>query len=106
MNLNISGFFNVFKLLTKPSLCLPHATVSQFNELPFPLEEAFDGQSKPVQIKAVILDKDDCFAYPETNLVHPPYTVSYWPLQVAFLGGISCRFEGHYKRYRILTIIL
>jgi phosphatidylglycerophosphatase GEP4 len=76
MNLNFSGFVNSFKLLTKPSLCLPHATVSQFHELPLPLEKAFEGQGQRVQIKAVVLDKDDCFAYPETNLVHPPYVVS------------------------------
>lgn len=76
MNLNLSGFFNVFKLLAKPSLCLPHATVSQFSDLPYPLRNAFSGQSEKLQIKAVVLDKDDCFAYPETNLVHPPYAVS------------------------------
>ncbi|KAK9416037.1 putative Phosphatidylglycerophosphatase GEP4 [Seiridium unicorne] len=86
MNLNLSGFFNVFKLLTKPSLCLPHATVSQFNELPFPLEKAFEGQGKKLQIKAVVLDKDDCFAYPETNLVHPPYTERFRQLQKEFPG--------------------
>ena len=76
MNLNLSGFFNVFRLIAKPSLCLPHATVSAFNDLPSPLEKAFERWSKKPIIKAVILDKDDCFAYPETNEIHPPYLVS------------------------------
>lgn len=76
MNLNLSGFANVFKLLAKPSLCLPHATVSQFSELPVPLEKAFETEGNKVNIKAVVLDKDDCFAYPETNVIHPPYAVS------------------------------
>jgi phosphatidylglycerophosphatase GEP4 len=76
MNLNLSGFVNVFKLLAKPSLCLPHATVSQFSELPVPLEKAFEAEGRKANIKAVVLDKDDCFAYPETNIVHPPYAVS------------------------------
>jgi len=76
MNLNLSGALNVFKLLTKPSLCLPHATVSTFNDLPVPFERAFDKHGKKVEIKAVVLDKDDCFAYPETNQIHPPYVVS------------------------------
>ncbi|KAH6652109.1 HAD superfamily phosphatase [Truncatella angustata] len=88
MNLNLSGFFNVFKLLAKPSLCLPHATVSQFSELPFPLEKVFEtpGQGNKVQIKAVVLDKDDCFAYPETNLVHPPYAERFRQLRKEFPG--------------------
>lgn len=86
MNLNLSGFFNVFKLLAKPSLCLPHATVSQFSDLPYPLRNAFSGQSEKLQIKAVVLDKDDCFAYPETNLVHPPYAERFRQLQEEFPG--------------------
>ncbi|KAI0143333.1 HAD superfamily phosphatase [Pestalotiopsis sp. NC0098] len=86
MNLNLSGFFNVFKLLAKPSLCLPHATVSQFSDLPYPLRNAFAGQSEKLQIKAVVLDKDDCFAYPETNLVHPPYAERFRQLQEEFPG--------------------
>lgn len=79
MNLNLSGFLNVFKLLTKPSLCLPHATVPQFSDLPYPLEKAFESQGKKIEIKAVVLDKDDCFAYPETSLIHPPNVVSQPP---------------------------
>ncbi|RYO92566.1 hypothetical protein DL766_002353 [Monosporascus sp. MC13-8B] len=75
MNLNLSGFLNVFRLLAKPSLCLPHATVPTFGDLPTPLENAFENSpGKPV-IKAVVLDKDDCFAYPDTSGIHPPYLV-------------------------------
>lgn len=77
MNLNLSGSLNVFRLIAKPSLCLPHATVPTFNELPSPLNKAFENASrKPVVIKAVVLDKDDCFAYPNSNQIHPPYIVS------------------------------
>lgn len=72
MNLNLSGFLSAFKLVAKPSLCLPHATVSTFGDLPSPLERAFE---KKCTIKAVVLDKDDCFAYPDTNQIHPPYAV-------------------------------
>lgn len=79
MNLNLSGVLNAFKLLAKPSLCLPHATVPTFNDLPVPLEKAFEGQGRKVEIQAVVLDKDDCFAYPETNEIHPPYAVSSHP---------------------------
>lgn len=67
---------------------MPHATVSQFSDLPYPLRNAFAGQGekKLPQIKAVVLDKDDCFAYPETNVVHPPYTERFRQLQEEFPG--------------------
>jgi phosphatidylglycerophosphatase GEP4 len=76
MNLNLSASLNVFKLISRPSLCLPHYTVSTFNDLPIPLSKAFEKEGRKVDIKAVVLDKDDCFAYPETNEIHKPYKVS------------------------------
>ncbi|CAJ2507540.1 Uu.00g087260.m01.CDS01 [Anthostomella pinea] len=86
LNLNLSGFVNVFRLLARPSLCLPHATVSTFAELPSPLSKAFEGQGKKVNIKAVVLDKDDCFAYPETNEIYPAYTERFRQLQKEYPG--------------------
>ncbi|KAK8062345.1 HAD superfamily phosphatase [Apiospora hydei] len=86
MNLNLSGALNVFKLLTKPSLCLPHATVSTFNDIPVPLDRAFESHGKKVEIKAVVVDKDDCFAYPETNQIHPPYVERFRQLQKEYPG--------------------
>ena len=78
MNLNLSASLNVFKLLANPSLCLPHATVSTFNDLPIPLERAFEKKEGKVDIKAVILDKDDCFAYPDENVVYESYKVFFF----------------------------
>lgn len=75
MNLNLSASLNVFKLLSKPSLCLPHATIATFNDLPIPLDSAFKQKGRDVDIRAVVLDKDDCFAFPETNEVYEPYKV-------------------------------
>lgn len=77
VNLNLSASLNIFKLLTNPSLCLPHAAISTFRDLPIPLDSAFKNKGVKVEIKAVVLDKDDCFAVPETNEVHKPYQVSY-----------------------------
>lgn len=74
-NFNVSASLNVFRLLANPNLCLPHATVSTFNHLPIPLNKAF-AKYKNVDIKAVVLDKDNCFAYPNSNFVHKPYHVS------------------------------
>lgn len=79
--MNISGTLNVFRLLRDPSLCLPQHTISTFNHLPIPISKAFprritkDGE-KEVEIQAVILDKDNCFAVPHTNEIHEPYHVN------------------------------
>lgn len=73
--MNLSASLNIFKLLANPSLCLPHAAISTFKDLPIPLDSAFQRKGGEVNVKAVVLDKDDCFAVPETNEVHKPYQV-------------------------------
>ena len=77
--MNVSGTLSFFRLFRDPSLCLPHHTVSTFNHLPIPLSRAFtkvDGEEK-IDIRAVVLDKDNCFAVPKENEVFKPYTVRY-----------------------------
>ncbi|KAL2019614.1 hypothetical protein VTK56DRAFT_9429 [Thermocarpiscus australiensis] len=86
MNLNLSATLNVFKLLAKPSLCLPHATVSDFSDLPIPLDKAFARKGKQVDIRAVVLDKDDCFAYPHHNEIYEPYKRRFEALRAAYPG--------------------
>lgn len=82
--MNISGTLNVFRLLRDPTLCLPQHTVPTFNHLPIPLSKAFprkegkDGE-KQVDIRAVVLDKDNCFAVPHTDEVYQPYKVGSAP---------------------------
>ena len=75
--MNVSGSLNVFKLLFNPSLCLPHATVSNFNQLPIPVSKALASGEKGRRpdIKAVVLDKDNCFAVPHENVVYKDYEV-------------------------------
>jgi len=72
--LNVSATLNVFRVLARPGLCLPHATISTFNDLPVPLNKAFEKYGK-ANIRAVVLDKDDCFARPNDNEVYKPYRV-------------------------------
>ncbi|KAK6951740.1 hypothetical protein Daesc_006263 [Daldinia eschscholtzii] len=86
MNLNLSGTVNVFKLLTKPSLCLPHATASTFNDIPTPLSRAFESGDKKIDIRAIVLDKDDCFAYPNSNEIYPAYMDRFRRLQEEYPG--------------------
>ncbi|KAE9973814.1 hypothetical protein EG328_004219 [Venturia inaequalis] len=87
--MNISGIVNAFKLLRDPSLCLPHHTVSTFNHLPIPLSKAFAGRhgEKTPDIRAVILDKDNCFAVPHENEVHKPYREKFEELRKAYPGS-------------------
>ena len=74
--MNVSATFNVLRLLQKPSLCLPQASISNFNNLPIPLSAVFVSQpGEKVDIRAVVLDKDNCFAKSKENEVHQPYKV-------------------------------
>ncbi|TVY29894.1 Phosphatidylglycerophosphatase GEP4, mitochondrial, partial [Lachnellula hyalina] len=82
---NVSATLNVFRLIARPTLCLPHATVSTFAQLPIPLNQAF-GKYKNLDIRAVVLDKDNCFAYPHSNEVHKPYQDHFQRLKEAYPG--------------------
>ncbi|WDK12420.1 HAD superfamily phosphatase [Colletotrichum graminicola] len=95
MNLNLSGTVNIFKLFSRPALCLPQHTVATFNDLPIPLHKAFEGQDRKCDIRAVVLDKDDCFAIPHTNEVHKPYKVRRMGPEFSFrsLDNLQERFE-------------
>lgn len=71
MGLNLSGTISLVRLLRDPSLCLPHHTIPTFNHLPVPLSSAFE----KADIRAVVLDKDNCFAAPKADTVFPAYRV-------------------------------
>lgn len=92
--MNLSGTLNAFRLLFQPTLCLPHHKISSFDQLPIPLSQAFtkpqNGStttSKPPDIRAVILDKDNCFAVPKSNHIHPPYEKKFAELKAAYPGS-------------------
>lgn len=108
--MNVSGTLSFFRLFRDPSLCLPHHTVPTFNHLPIPLSRAFnkaDGEKK-VDIRAVVLDKDNCFAMPKENEIYKPYTVCFIPTTLsinmleiiqAYLTLSQERFEELRKAY-------
>ncbi|CCE63282.1 hypothetical protein TPHA_0E01890 [Tetrapisispora phaffii CBS 4417] len=62
--INYSATLNCFKLFYNPKLCMPNMTVPSFNQIPLPIGS---------NIKAIVLDKDNCFAYPYKNEVWPEY---------------------------------
>ena len=75
--MNISASLNVFRLITNPTVCLPHATIPTFNHLPVPVSEVFttDRKDKRPDIRAIVLDKDNCFARKGENVVWEEYEV-------------------------------
>lgn len=75
--MNVPATLSAFKMLWKPSLCLPHTTISTFDQIPIPLSKALIAAkgSKEPDIRAVVLDKDNCFAKPKQNDIHGPYKV-------------------------------
>lgn len=75
--MNFSGTLNFFRIIRDPSLCLPHYTVTNFNQLPIPLSSVFAKtySGKKADIRAVVLDKDNCFALPYKNEIYKPYCV-------------------------------
>lgn len=89
MNLNLSASLSIFKLLAKPSLCLPHATVVTFNDLPLALGDLVAEKGKKVNIKAIVLDKDDCFAYPERSEIFEAYKVFLLFLQLLVVSFLA-----------------
>lgn len=88
-SMNLSGTVNVFRLILSPTLCLPHHTVSTFNQLPIPLSTAFPSKNgeKNADIRAVILDKDNCFAAPHELEVYEPYKAKFEELRAAYPGS-------------------
>ena len=76
--MNVFATLNIFRLIANPTLCLPHHTVANFNHLPIPLSKAFPAGEKGIHpdIRAVVLDKDNCFARPRENVIFHAYSVS------------------------------
>lgn len=75
--LNISATLNVFRLLLNPSLCKPHLVVPTFNQIQIPIRDG---------IKAVVLDKDNCISYPDSQEVWPEYDARWKALKEYYPG--------------------
>ncbi|ANZ77250.1 BA75_04136T0 [Komagataella pastoris] len=68
--MNVSATLNVSRLLISPSLCLPHMMIPTFKDLP--ITPAFPLMPEK-GIKAIVLDKDNCFAKAHDDKVWPDY---------------------------------
>jgi len=81
--MNLSGTINTFRLVYAPKLARPHVILSQFNELTFPLSRCIVNNVKrqygvdvpEPDIRAVVIDKDNCISKPHSLEVWPAYKV-------------------------------
>ena len=75
--MNLSGTIGFFKFLGNPPLGLPHATVNTFRDIPVEISKILvtANGGKPPDIRAIVLDKDNCFAKAKENVVYKPYEV-------------------------------
>lgn len=95
--MNISATLNFFRLVQTPSLCLPHAIIPTFNQLPIPVSKAFGlSQENDLEIRAVVLDKDNCFARPKQNAVYERYEVGDCVNQIYLMSSCRCIFVLFY----------
>ncbi|KAF8534106.1 mitochondrial PGP phosphatase [Trichophaea hybrida] len=69
--INLSATLNILRTLKNPALLYPQCTIPSFDHLPIPLSRAFP--TIETDIRAVILDKDNCFAAPHALNVYPAY---------------------------------
>lgn len=75
--MNISGTLNALRVVYNPRVCMPQLVVPTFNDLPVPINP---------NIKAVVLDKDNCFAYPQENKVWKAYSDKWIDIKKAYPG--------------------
>ncbi|KAG0669716.1 hypothetical protein C6P40_004562 [Pichia californica] len=64
---NLSATLNIARLAFNPQLCMPHQVIATFNNLQVPIS------IPDSNIKAIVLDKDNCFAKAHDDKVWPEY---------------------------------
>jgi len=95
--MNLSGTINTFRLLYAPRLARPHVVLSQFSDLTFPLGKCIVANVKRLHgievpepdIRAVVLDKDNCISRPHTLEIYPPYKVMGLLATVLTIGNLD-----------------
>ncbi|KAH3686110.1 hypothetical protein WICPIJ_002916 [Wickerhamomyces pijperi] len=85
--MNISATLNVLRLLTNPQLCVPHLTIPSFDKIPIPLCFPSSITTAQPEIKAIVLDKDNCFAKDHDDKVWPEYQETFTKLRTQYPGA-------------------
>ncbi|KAF8421050.1 mitochondrial PGP phosphatase-domain-containing protein [Tirmania nivea] len=85
---NLSASLHAFRAIKTPTLLLPHHTVPSFDHLPYPFHRAFTRPNGThPDIRAVVLDKDNCFTIPHELEVYGPYKERFELLKKEFPGN-------------------
>lgn len=79
---NLSATLNIARLFFNPQLCIPQIVVPTFNSLPVPITNT-SGEI----VKAIVLDKDNCFAKNHDDKVWPDYEEKWNDLRKAYPGA-------------------
>ncbi|KAK9369646.1 mitochondrial PGP phosphatase-domain-containing protein [Lipomyces kononenkoae] len=84
---NLSATIHAFHLLTQPQSLIPALRVPTFADLPIPLGQALTTKAgiRP-DIRALVLDKDNCFAEPDSSVIYPAYKDHFQRLKEAYPG--------------------
>ncbi|KAK9471326.1 HAD-superfamily phosphatase [Dipodascopsis tothii] len=92
-SLNLSATLNAARLVARPKLCLPAYQVERFDQLPVPLTaeslRPFRGPglaAARLDIRAIVVDKDNCFALPDGDDVYPAYKDTWAALRRHYPG--------------------
>lgn len=73
--------------ILKPSRLLPTITIDEFSDLPTDLSTALSRRGEKVDIRAIVLDKDNCFAQAGTTDVWPKYQARWKQLRQEYPGS-------------------
>ena len=84
--MNFSGTLNAFRLFYAPRFARPHVILTHFRDLTFPLNKCIADNVRakygvklpPPDIRAIVIDKDNCIAQPHALEIWPPYKVGEW----------------------------
>lgn len=82
--MNLVGIAYGLSCIFKPSRLLPSLVIDEFSDIPYNLSEVLanrnqpyvhDGKKRATSIRALVLDKDNCFAKPHELTIWPKYQV-------------------------------
>lgn len=80
--MNLSGTLNAWRAVMTPRIVRPHVVLGQFSDIAFPLSKCVAanvkerwGMDVQPDIRAVVIDKDNCIAKAKTLQLAEEYTV-------------------------------
>ena len=80
----LAAFGNLFR----PTYFLAHHRVESFAAITLPLSKSLHhADGSPTDIRAIVLDKDDCFARQLENDVYEPFKSKFRELRTAYPGS-------------------